>query len=146
MEKILNSEIGLAVGVAVHEYDEMKDPEVQDFRRNIMQVCKECVELRDLGGLETQALFAYPADVESKSGLPESVEKKLDRGEIILCIWQLAKDGLVAILIDFYQKWNEIIFFMRYLYLQSWPAETDRSCLERRFHRNCSGWSDCQEE
>lgn len=93
MEKILNSEIGLAVGVAVHEYDEMKESEVQDFRRNIMQVCKECVELRDLGGQETQALFAYPADVESKSGLPVSVEKKLDRGEIILCIWQLAKEG-----------------------------------------------------
>lgn len=84
----------MAVGVAVHEYDEMKDHEVQDFRRNIMQVCKECVELRDLHGLETQAKFAYPADaVESKNGLPESIEKKLDRGEIILCIWQLANDG-----------------------------------------------------
>lgn len=93
MEKILNSEIGVAVGVAVHEFDEMKDPEVQDFRRNIMQVCKECVDLRDLGGLETQALFAYPAEVESKSELPASVEKKLDRGEIILCIWQLGIDG-----------------------------------------------------
>jgi len=92
-EKILNSEIGLAVGVAVHEFDEMKDLEFQDFRKNIMQVCKECVELRDLGGLETQALFAYPPEVESKSALPASVEKKLDRGEIILCIWQLAQDG-----------------------------------------------------
>ena len=89
----MNSEIGLAVGVAVHEYDEMKDSEVQDFRRNIMQVCKECMELRDLGGMETQALFAYPSEVESKSDLPKSMEKKLDRGEIILCIWQLANDG-----------------------------------------------------
>jgi phosphatidylinositol-4,5-bisphosphate 3-kinase len=93
MEKILNSEICLAVGIAIHELDEMKDPEVHDFRRNIMQVCKECVELRDLEGLETQALFAYPAEVESKNGLPASIEKKLDRGEIILCIWQLANDG-----------------------------------------------------
>ena len=93
MEKILNSEIGFAVGVAIHEYDEMKDSEVQDFRRNIIEVCKECVELRDLDGLETQALFAYPSEVESKSDLPVSVERKLDRGEMILCIWQLAKDG-----------------------------------------------------
>ncbi|EFX69553.1 hypothetical protein DAPPUDRAFT_300912 [Daphnia pulex] len=93
MEKILNSEIGLAVGVAIHELDEMKDPEVQDFRRNIMQVCKECAELRDLEGLETQALFAYPAEVETKNDFPSSIEKKLDRGEIILCIWQLANDG-----------------------------------------------------
>ena len=96
VEKILNSEIGLAVGVAVHEFDEMKDSEVQDFRRNIMQVCKECMELRDLGGMETQALFAYPPEVESKSTLPASIERKLDRGEIILCIWQLAKDGYVS--------------------------------------------------
>ena len=71
----------------------MKDPEVQDFRRKIVQVCKECVELRDLGGLETRALFAYPSEVETKSTLPASVEEKLDRGEIILCIWQLAKEG-----------------------------------------------------
>lgn len=92
----MNSEIGLAVGVAVHEFDEMKDSEVQDFRRNIMQVCKECMELRDLGGMETQALFAYPPEVESKSALPASIERKLDRGEIILCIWQLAKDRYVS--------------------------------------------------
>ena len=106
MEKILNSEIGLAVGIAIHELDEMKDPEVQDFRRNIMQVCKECVELRDLEGLETQALFAYPAEVvESKNGLPTSIEKKLDRGEIILCIWQLANDG--------YAKMRFIVFLKK---------------------------------
>lgn len=79
--------------MAIHELDEMKDSEVQDFRRNIMEEVKKCVELRDLGGLETQALFAYPSEVESKSELPLSVEKKLDRGELILCIWQLAKDG-----------------------------------------------------
>lgn len=91
MEKILNSEIGLAVGVAVHEFDEMKDAEVQDFRRSITQVCKECVDLRDLGGLESQARFAYPAEVESKSNLPKSLERKLERGEIILCIWQIGE-------------------------------------------------------
>ena len=93
VEKILNSEIGIAIGMAVHEFDEKKDGEVQDFRRNIMQVCRDCVDLRDLGGLETQALFAYPSEVESKRDLPISVEKKLDRGEIILCIWQPTQDG-----------------------------------------------------
>jgi phosphatidylinositol-4,5-bisphosphate 3-kinase len=93
VEKILNSEIGLAIGVAVHELDEMKDTEVQDFRRNIMEDVKKCVESRDIEGLERQALFAYPPEVESKIDLPLSVEKKLDRGELILCIWQLAKDG-----------------------------------------------------
>ena len=90
LEKILNSEIGLAVGVAVHEFDEMKEGEVQEFRRNILDVCKRCTELRDLNGLEGQALYAYPPEVESKSDLPASIEKKLDKGEIILCIWQMA--------------------------------------------------------
>lgn len=92
-EKIFNSEIGLAVGVAIHEFDEINDPEVQDFRCNIMQTCKECMDLRDLNGLDSQALYAYPPEVESKCDLPESVENKLDCGRIILYIWQLSIDG-----------------------------------------------------
>ncbi|TNN54343.1 Phosphatidylinositol 4,5-bisphosphate 3-kinase catalytic subunit alpha isoform [Liparis tanakae] len=46
-EKILNREIGFAIGMPICEFDLVKDPEVQDFRRNILNVCKEAVDLRD---------------------------------------------------------------------------------------------------
>ena len=35
MEKILNSEIGLAVGIAIHELDEMKD---SDGRKDLEDI------------------------------------------------------------------------------------------------------------
>lgn len=37
-EKMLNYDIGIALGLPVHEFDEMKDPEVIEFRRNVIEV------------------------------------------------------------------------------------------------------------
>uniref|UniRef100_A0A674ER79 Phosphatidylinositol 4,5-bisphosphate 3-kinase catalytic subunit alpha isoform n=1 Tax=Salmo trutta TaxID=8032 RepID=A0A674ER79_SALTR len=56
-EKILNREIGFAIGMPVCEFDLVKDPEVQDFRRNILNVCKDSVELRDANGPHSRALY-----------------------------------------------------------------------------------------
>ena len=52
-EKMLNYDIGIALGLAVHELDEMmtKDIEVLEFRKNIMTVCKSAVEERDKDGI-----------------------------------------------------------------------------------------------
>ena len=54
-EKMLNYDIGIALGLPVHELDEMmtKDAEVLEFRKNIMNVCKAAVEERDKDGIET---------------------------------------------------------------------------------------------
>uniref|UniRef100_A0A8C9U931 Phosphatidylinositol-4,5-bisphosphate 3-kinase catalytic subunit alpha n=1 Tax=Scleropages formosus TaxID=113540 RepID=A0A8C9U931_SCLFO len=59
-EKILNREIGFAIGMPVCEFDLVKDPEVQDFRRNILNVCKDAVDLRDAGGPHSRALYHCP--------------------------------------------------------------------------------------
>lgn len=52
-EKMLNYDIGIALGLPVHELDEMmtKDAEVLEFRKNIMNVCKSAVEERDKDGI-----------------------------------------------------------------------------------------------
>uniref|UniRef100_A0A673GHA2 phosphatidylinositol-4,5-bisphosphate 3-kinase n=1 Tax=Sinocyclocheilus rhinocerous TaxID=307959 RepID=A0A673GHA2_9TELE len=55
-EKILNREIGFAIGMPVCEFDLVKDPEVQDFRRNILNVCKDSVEMRDASGPHSQII------------------------------------------------------------------------------------------
>ena len=49
---MLNYDIGIALGLPVHELDEMmtKDAEVLEFRKNIMNVCKSAVEERDKDG------------------------------------------------------------------------------------------------
>uniref|UniRef100_A0A672RQ50 phosphatidylinositol-4,5-bisphosphate 3-kinase n=1 Tax=Sinocyclocheilus grahami TaxID=75366 RepID=A0A672RQ50_SINGR len=86
-EKILNREIGFAIGMPVCEFDLVKDPEVQDFRRNILNVCKDSVELRDATGSHSRALYVYPPNVESSSELPKHIYGKLDKGQIIVVIW-----------------------------------------------------------
>ncbi|XP_058412291.1 phosphatidylinositol 4,5-bisphosphate 3-kinase catalytic subunit alpha isoform isoform X2 [Diceros bicornis minor] len=86
-EKILNREIGFAIGMPVCEFDMVKDPEVQDFRRNILNVCKEAVDLRDLNSPHSRAMYVYPPNVESSPELPKHIYNKLDKGQIIVVIW-----------------------------------------------------------
>ncbi|GCC40550.1 hypothetical protein chiPu_0024800 [Chiloscyllium punctatum] len=69
------------------EFELVKDPEVQDFRRNILSVCKEAVELRDANGPQSQSLYVYPPNVESTADLPKHIFTKLDKGRIIVTIW-----------------------------------------------------------
>ncbi|MEQ2177220.1 Phosphatidylinositol 4,5-bisphosphate 3-kinase catalytic subunit alpha isoform [Goodea atripinnis] len=86
-EKILNREIGFAIGMPICEFDLVKDSEVQDFRKNILNVCKEAVDLRDTNGPHTRALYVYPPNVESSAELPRHIYNKLDKGQIIVVIW-----------------------------------------------------------
>ncbi|XP_071187572.1 phosphatidylinositol 4,5-bisphosphate 3-kinase catalytic subunit alpha isoform-like, partial [Salvelinus alpinus] len=86
-EKILNREIGFAIGMPICEFEQLKDPEVQDFRRSILGVCREAMEEREGGGADTQALYVYPPNVESAPELPQHIFCKLDKGRLIVTIW-----------------------------------------------------------
>ncbi|KTF81858.1 hypothetical protein cypCar_00049926, partial [Cyprinus carpio] len=68
-----------AIGMPICEFELVKDPEVQDFRRNILSVCREAVEEREGGGAHTQALYVYPPNVESSADLPQHIYSKLDK-------------------------------------------------------------------
>lgn len=73
--------VGFAIGMPVCEFDMVKDPEVQDFRRNILNVCKEAVDLRDANAPHSRALYVYPPNVESSAELPKHIYNKLDKGK-----------------------------------------------------------------
>lgn len=64
------------------EFELVKDPEVQEFRRNILSVCREAVETRGAVGPQSQALYVYPPNVESSPELPKHVYSKLDKGNL----------------------------------------------------------------
>lgn len=72
---------GFAIGMPICEFDLVKDPEVQDFRRNILNVCKDAVDLRDSNGPHSRALYVYPPNVESSAELPRHIYNKLDKGK-----------------------------------------------------------------
>ncbi|XP_013776261.1 phosphatidylinositol 4,5-bisphosphate 3-kinase catalytic subunit alpha isoform-like [Limulus polyphemus] len=92
-EKMLNSEIGLAIGMPVHEFDEMKDPEVIEFRRNIINMCREIIESRDSGSEDLLAMYVHPPDLEGVRELPVNLDAKLDKGLLIVCVWVLSYGG-----------------------------------------------------
>lgn len=73
---------GFAIGMPICEFDVVKDSEVQDFRRNILNVCKEAVDLRDSNGSHSRALYVYPPNVESSVELPKHIYNKLDKGKM----------------------------------------------------------------
>lgn len=66
----------------VCEFEMLKDPEVQDFRRSILSVCREAMEEREGGGAHSQALYVYPPNVESSPQLPQHIYSKLDKGRL----------------------------------------------------------------
>lgn len=73
---------GFAIGMPICEFELVKDPEVQEFRRNILSVCREAVESRGAAGPQSQALYVYPPNVESSPELPKHIYSKLDKGKL----------------------------------------------------------------
>ena len=90
-EKMLNSDIGIALGVHLHEFDDMKDEEVAEWRRHLLEVCQDSVAQRDKNGKESQSLYAYPPEIENKPELPKSMEGKLEKGHIKIAVWSLSE-------------------------------------------------------
>ncbi len=91
-EKMLNYDIGIAIGIPVHEFDDMKDPEVFEFRRSVLDICLEAVDKRDERGKESQVKYAYPPEIENRPELPAGMRKKLGtEGFINVAVWSLSK-------------------------------------------------------
>ncbi len=47
-EKMLNYDLGLALGLPVHEFDEMADPEAHEWRRRLVEVCQDAIAQRSV--------------------------------------------------------------------------------------------------
>ncbi|XP_071805229.1 phosphatidylinositol 4,5-bisphosphate 3-kinase catalytic subunit beta isoform-like [Asterias amurensis] len=78
-EKVLNSKIGLLIGKSLHEWDMMKNPEVDDFRRNNRRMCMTIQRQRASWEWERKALYLYPPQVSASSELPEHISKIFKR-------------------------------------------------------------------
>ncbi|XP_066972398.1 phosphatidylinositol 4,5-bisphosphate 3-kinase catalytic subunit alpha isoform-like [Macrobrachium rosenbergii] len=87
-EKVLNYEISLAIGRCVHDLDDVKDTEIQHFRRKILEVVGDAVKARQTGGLESLACYQHPPELEPSSKLPTSIEKHLDEGYLTATVWK----------------------------------------------------------
>lgn len=89
-EKILNFQIGLAIGRPLHDFDQIKDPETMDFRRNLLNLCKDVVEHREKQSKIERAYYSFPPDFDEAyySLQEQSVKTKTD----FFCVWMMYSD------------------------------------------------------
>lgn len=86
-EKLLNSDISIALGAPLHEFDELKHPETFEFRRHLVDICQKAVSKRQANQPESEALYAYPPEIENSPDLPLSMVQKLVDDKIKIAVW-----------------------------------------------------------
>ena len=64
-EKLFNSHIGYLIGKSLHEFDQMQNTEVDDFRRKYRQFAEKIASERRQLDWMGRAMYAYPPEVES---------------------------------------------------------------------------------
>ena len=92
---MLNYDIGIAIGIPIHEFDETVygvDSEVFEFRRSVLEICLDSIAKRDARGKESQALYTYPPEIENEPVLPSGMRKKMgNEGSVNVAIWSLSE-------------------------------------------------------
>ena len=87
-EKIANSQISQALGgIHTHDFDEIKDAEVIEYRRDIFHFAAKCFQTRNNDGCKSQALYKFPPEIEDQPQLPKAMGAKLEKGNIRIAIW-----------------------------------------------------------
>ncbi|XP_006885835.1 PREDICTED: phosphatidylinositol 4,5-bisphosphate 3-kinase catalytic subunit delta isoform isoform X2 [Elephantulus edwardii] len=64
VKKLINSQISLLIGKGLHEFDSLRDPEVNDFRTKMRQFCEEAAAHRQQLGWEAWLQYSFPLQLE----------------------------------------------------------------------------------
>ncbi|XP_004227276.3 phosphatidylinositol 4,5-bisphosphate 3-kinase catalytic subunit alpha isoform-like [Ciona intestinalis] len=94
-EKMLKQTITQAVGVSIDEFVRRRNPEVDDFRRDVASFCKSEVEARNRC-CDPHALIAYcyPPRVEPSPKLPlHTTENLLSNTNIVIRVWVVQENS-----------------------------------------------------
>merc|ERR1719334_723672 len=88
-ENVLNSRIthclGLTSAIKPHDLDDMKNPDVVEFRQSLFKTIQECVNERNKSEI-SQALYQYPSEIEKSGRLLSKHLVKLEKGHISIKI------------------------------------------------------------
>lgn len=63
-EKLLSTKVGWLIGKCLRDFDAIKDPEVNDFRLEMMESCKKAIEIRSQLTWEEKLMYCSPPDLE----------------------------------------------------------------------------------
>ena len=64
-EKLFNSHLGNLIGKSLHEFDQMQNTEVDDFRRKYRQFAEKIASERRQLDWMGRAMYAYPPEIET---------------------------------------------------------------------------------
>ncbi|XP_065319606.1 phosphatidylinositol 4,5-bisphosphate 3-kinase catalytic subunit alpha isoform-like isoform X2 [Gordionus sp. m RMFG-2023] len=91
---IYDYQLALVMGFPVSKLDKLKDPDIPEYRWNILNYCKDVAKYRDSRGLYYSALYIYPPDYTEEKSIPAYLRKYLDDKEnLIICVWVLSPHG-----------------------------------------------------
>ncbi|KAM8927972.1 phosphatidylinositol 4,5-bisphosphate 3-kinase catalytic subunit delta isoform [Pelodytes ibericus] len=78
-EKLLNSQISLLIGKGLHEFDSLNDPEINDFRSKICQLCQETAVHRQHMNWQNWMETNFPLQLEPSNKIfsKESTTNKI---------------------------------------------------------------------
>ncbi|XP_014639329.1 phosphatidylinositol 4,5-bisphosphate 3-kinase catalytic subunit delta isoform isoform X2 [Diceros bicornis minor] len=68
VKKLINSQISLLIGKGLHEFDSLRDPEVNDFRSKMRQFCEEAAACRQQLSWEAWLQYSFPLQLEPSAG------------------------------------------------------------------------------
>ena len=85
-EKLLDSEISCLIGKNLNEFDQMQNPEVNEFRKSYRYIAEQISRERNQLSWEERAMYAYPPELENSDEIPAHIEKNLNNRRFILNI------------------------------------------------------------
>lgn len=83
-EKLLNSTIGNLIGKSLHEFDQMQNTEVDDFRRKYRRFAEKIANERRQLDWIGRAMYAYPPELESTLPPPHIEEKLMENRRFLV--------------------------------------------------------------
>lgn len=103
-EKLLNAQIGVLIGKGVHEFDALRNPEVNDFRWKMRALCEEVAGERERQEWKSKMLYKFPERLANSPDLPSIISNKIVGGLVKIVIrfekdetsftFQITKDTL----------------------------------------------------
>ena len=77
-EKLLSSKIAWLIGKgSLKEFENVRDPEITDFRVSMIEKCQRAIELRNQFSWEELVLYCYPPDIESTTDISQLMAERL---------------------------------------------------------------------
>jgi phosphatidylinositol-4,5-bisphosphate 3-kinase len=83
-EKSLNAQIGVLIGKGMHEFDAMKNSEVNDFRYRMSLISEKMCQERGTMDWRQRMKYLYPERMNTRRPLPSFIQKKITRNNLVI--------------------------------------------------------------